>query len=288
MRIRPAEGLALTDPGCYQLSMADEPGFQLKGTAPERYEQYVAPIMAPFVTALLDAVDLCPGATVLDLACGTGFAARAAAAQAGPTGRVFGADVNEEMLRIATTHHLRHYPDIEFTTASADHLPYPDASFDAVVCQQGAQFFPDLTAALTETARVTRPHGRLAATTWAPAALTSPYFAAQHEVIREYGGPEPAASFAAAFACTADDLTASLRTAGFHDAETHELTFDIALPPLADFAPGHLSVLPWAQQILDKDGPEALTAAGEALTARLTAEGTATFSFTATLTTATR
>ncbi|MGW2525192.1 class I SAM-dependent methyltransferase [Streptomyces sp. NPDC001617] len=268
--------------------MADEPGFQLTGTAPERYEQYVAPIMAPFVTALLDAVDLYPGATVLDLACGTGFAARAAAAQAGPTGRVFGADVNEGMLRIATAHHPRHYPDIEFTTASADDLPYPDAAFDAVVCQQGAQFFPDLTAALTEAARVTRPHGHFAATTWAPTALTSPYFSAQHTVIKEYGGPEAAASYAAAFSCTADHLTTSLRTAGFHDAKAHELTFGIALPPLADFAPGHLSVLPWAQQILDKEGPEALTAAGETLTALLTAHGTETFTFTATLTTATR
>src|SRR5689334_22349227 len=143
--------------------MADEPGFQLRGSAPERYEQYLAPIMTPFVTALLDAVDLCPGDTVLDLACGTGFAARAPAAHVGPAGRVHGADVNEAMLKVAVAHHPRHYPDIEFTAAPADDLPYPDATFDAVVCQQGAQFFPDLTAALKETARVTRPEGRFAA-----------------------------------------------------------------------------------------------------------------------------
>lgn len=210
--------------------MADEPGFQLKGNVPERYEHYVAPIMAPFVTALVDAVDLYPGAAVLDLACGTGFAARAAAAQVGPAGRVRGADINEPMLRVAKAHHPRLYPDIEFTAAPADKLPYPDASFDAVVCQQGAQFFPDLTAALTETARVTRPHGRFAATVWAPRALTSPYFAAQHEVLAEYGGPGPADSFAAAFACTADRLTAALRTAGFHEATAHEFTFGITLP----------------------------------------------------------
>lgn len=268
--------------------MADEPGFQLRGSAPERYEQYLAPIMTPFVTALLDAVDLCPGDTVLDLACGTGFAARAAAAQVGPAGRVHGADVNEAMLKVAVAHHPRHYPDIEFTAAPADDLPYPDATFDAVVCQQGAQFFPDLTAALKETARVTRPEGRFAATVWSPGALTSPYFAAQHEVIEEYGGPDPAASFAAAFACTPDRLTTALHTAGFRDPKTHELTFGISLPPLAEFAPGHLSVLPWAQQILDTEGAEALTAAGQALTARLSAHATTTFAFTATLATATR
>ncbi|WP_405871415.1 class I SAM-dependent methyltransferase [Streptomyces sp. NBC_00005] len=267
--------------------MADEPGFQLKGNVPERYEHYVAPIMAPFVTALVDAVDLYPGAAVLDLACGTGFAARAAAAQVGPAGRVRGADINEPMLRVAKAHHPRLYPDIEFTAAPADKLPYPDASFDAVVCQQGAQFFPDLTAALTETARVTRPHGRFAATVWAPRALTSPYFAAQHEVLAEYGGPGPADSFAAAFACTADRLTAALRTAGFHEATAHEFTFGITLPPLAEFAPGHFSCLPWSQQILDTRGPEALAAAAQALTTRLTAHAdTTTFPFTATLATA--
>ena len=32
-------------------------GFQLTGSAPEHYEQFLAPIMAPFVTALLDAAD---------------------------------------------------------------------------------------------------------------------------------------------------------------------------------------------------------------------------------------
>ncbi|MEU6143541.1 methyltransferase domain-containing protein [Streptomyces sp. NPDC047081] len=267
--------------------MADEPGFQLTDTAADRYEHYVAPVMAPFVTAILDAVDLYPGATVLDLACGTGFAARAAAAQVGPTGRVFGADVNEGMLRVAKAHHPRHYPDIEFTTAPADRLPYPDAHFDAVVCQQGAQFFPDLEAALTETARVTRPGGRFAATTWSPTALTSPYMSAQHKIIKEYGGQQAAASFAAAFSCTPDRLTTALHTAGFQEAKAHELAFGITLPPLTEFAPGHLSVLPWAQQILEAEGPTALTEAGRTLATRLTPHAP-TFTFTAILATATR
>lgn len=103
--------------------MADETGFQLKGSAPERYEQYAAPFMAPFVEAVLDAVDLFPGAKVLDLACGTGFAARAAAARVGPAGRVSGADVNDGMVRVARERAPRMYPDIAFTAAPADKLP---------------------------------------------------------------------------------------------------------------------------------------------------------------------
>ncbi|GGY15250.1 class I SAM-dependent methyltransferase [Streptomyces anandii] len=271
--------------------MADASGFQLKGSAPERYEQFVAPIMAPFVTALLEAVELYPGATVLDLACGTGFAARTAAAQVGPAGRVHGADINEGMLKVAEARHPRMYPDIEFTAASADRLPYPDATFDAVVCQQGAQFFPDLDAALAEAARVTRAGGRFAATVWADRSLC-PLFAAQYEVIRDYGGQQAAESFAAVSALTADRLTTALRTAGFEDPATREVTFGITLPPPAEYAPAQLSILPWGQDILDAHGEETLAEAGRAVADRLAdrtaADGTVTLPFTTILATAVR
>ncbi|GAB2996655.1 methyltransferase domain-containing protein [Streptomyces pseudoechinosporeus] len=268
-----------------------ESGFQLTGSAPERYERYVAPIMAPFVEAVVDAVDLFPGATVLDLACGTGFAARVAAARVGPAGRVFGADPNESMLKVAEAHHPRMYPDIEFTAAPADQLPYADDTFDAVVCQQGAQFFPDLDAALAQTARVTRPGGRFAATVWA-SLDRSPYVAAMRRAVEEHGGPEEAAGFADAFSCTADRLTTALRRAGFQDVTDREVTFGITLPPLADFAAGHLSALPWGQTIIETGGQEALTNAGrtvhDLLKDHTAPDGTATFSFTSTLVTAVR
>ncbi|GKQ36991.1 class I SAM-dependent methyltransferase [Streptomyces sp. A012304] len=265
--------------------MADATGFHLKGSAPERYEHYVAPLMAPFVTALVDAADLFPGATVLDLACGTGFAARAAAAQAGPTGRVAGTDVDEAMLKVAVALHPRLYPDIEFTAAPADDLPYADETFDAVLCQQGTQFFPDLDAALREAARVTRPGGRFTATVWTDLDA-SPYFAAQHRAIERYGGPEPAAAFKRAFD-TADRLTTALARAGFHGPTGRELTVPITLPPLEDYVPGHLSATCWGRTLTETAGEEALVRAADALRAALPGD-TSTFPFTATLVTALR
>ncbi|MGW3915772.1 class I SAM-dependent methyltransferase [Streptomyces sp. NPDC005070] len=187
--------------------MADESGFQLKGSGPERYERYAAPFMAPFVEAILDAVDLYPGAKVLDLACGTGFAARAAAARVGPAGRVSGADVNAGMIGMAVERAPRMYPDIRFTVAPAEALPYEDAAFDAVVCQQGVQFFPDLHAAFAEAARVTCPDGRFAATAWAARDLI-PYFVAQYEAVEEYGGKGLAADYEGAFSGTPERLSA--------------------------------------------------------------------------------
>ncbi|WP_340377880.1 methyltransferase domain-containing protein [Streptomyces sp. SS7] len=265
--------------------MADATGFHLKGSAPERYEHYVAPLMAPFVTALVDAADLFPGATVLDLACGTGFAARAAAAQAGPTGRVAGVDVNQGMLEIAVACHPRLYPDIAFTAAPADDLPYPDATFDAVLCQEGAQFFPDLDAALRETARVTRRGGRFAATVWSHLD-ESPYFVAQLRAVEQHGTPESAAGFRSAFAA-ADRLTTSLTGAGFHGLNLRELTFAITLPPLEDYVPGHLAAIPWGQALIETAGEEALARAADTVRAHLPTD-TTTFPFSATLVTAVR
>ncbi|MET8772600.1 methyltransferase domain-containing protein [Streptomyces sp. NPDC004658] len=257
---------------------------------PEGYDTYHAPIMAPFVGELLDAVDLRPGATVLDLACGTGFTARAAAPLVGPTGRVFGVDSDPDMVRVARDRHPRLYPDIEFTVAAADRLPYPDATFDAVVCQQGAQFFPDLDACLAEAARVTRPGGRFAATVWAPLDR-QPYFLAQRRAVEEYGGPDAARHFARPFSGTAERLTTALRTAGYGDTAHREVTFGVALPPLDAYAPAHLATL-WGGLIREAGGEEALTRAArlvrDQLADRVTADGTATLPFTAVLVTATR
>jgi ubiquinone/menaquinone biosynthesis C-methylase UbiE len=271
--------------------MADASGFHLTGSAPERYEQYAAPIMAPFVTALLDAVDLCPGETVLDLACGTGFVARIAASHVGPTGHVCGTDLNEGMLKVAGAHHPRQYPDIEFAAAPADRLPYADAAFDVVVCQQGAQFFPDLDAAMREAARVTRPGGRFAATVWARRDR-SPYLAAQYEALSEHGGRELADSVAAAFSCTPERLTAALEAAGFQDVATREVTFGVTLPPLAEYATGQLSSVPWGQTLADRLGDGFFALAGREIADRLAEhtapDGSATLPFTANLATAKR
>ncbi|MGW6493382.1 class I SAM-dependent methyltransferase [Streptomyces sp. NPDC055056] len=271
--------------------MADESGFQLKGSAPERYERYAAPFMAPFVEAILDAVDLHPGATVLDLACGTGFVARAAAARVGPAGRVSGADINTGMIGVAAEHAPRMYPDIEFTVAPAEGLPYEDAAFDVVVCQQGVQFFPDLEAAFAETARVMRPGGRFAATAWAARELI-PYFAAQYEAVLEHGGKELAEDYEGAFSGTSERLSAALRGAGFHDVAVHRITFGIPFPPLDAYAPGQLSSTSWGQAIVDTAGEDALLRAGRAVHTKLAGhtapDGTATLPFTANLLTGIR
>lgn len=232
----------------------DQPsGFQLEGSGPDNYERFVAPIMAPFVEALLDRAAPGPGAAVLDVACGTGFVSRAATRRVGSAGRVVGADLNPGMLAKARVASAGTDPAIEWHEAPAGALPFPDAEFDIVVCQQGMQFFPDLDAAVAECARVLRPRGRLAATVWAPLER-SPYFRAQQAVVQAIGGDEEGADFAAAFACSPERLSAAFTSAGLRGVTAEEVVAEITLPPLAEFVPGHFAALPWGAALGGADG----------------------------------
>ncbi len=76
-----------------------------------------------------------PGARVLDVGCGTGASALAAARQVGPTGEVIGIDLAERPLEIARQKAAsRNLGNVEFRVADMERLSYPDQHFDAVIC----------------------------------------------------------------------------------------------------------------------------------------------------------
>ena len=228
--------------------MTDQSGFQLSGSAPERYERYVARIMAPFVDALLDAVNLRDRSAVLDVACGTGFAARQAAGRVGPDATIVGIDINAGMLAVARAASAASVPAIDWREASASAIPYPDASFDAVICQQGLQFVTDLEAAVAEMARIARPGATIAATVWAPLER-SPYFQAQSEAIESLLAGGAADSFAAAFSCSAERLKSAFAGAGLVDVTAREVVAEITIDSIGQYVPAHLMALPWGASL---------------------------------------
>lgn len=105
---------------------------------------------------------LAAGEAVLDVGSGPGLLATEMAQEVGPTGRVCGIDVSDSMLALARA---RAMPSgsapVEYRLGGADAVPYPDGSFDAVVCTQVLEYIVDIPAALAEAARVLRPGGRL-------------------------------------------------------------------------------------------------------------------------------
>ena len=110
---------------------------------------------------LLDHAALRPGERVLDLACGSGVVAREAAGRVGVHGQITALDINPAMLAVARTHPAAPgTPDIEWIQGNALALPFAEASFDVVLCQQGFQFFPDCALTSAELRRVLVPGGR--------------------------------------------------------------------------------------------------------------------------------
>jgi len=112
--------------------------------------------------APLAAAALQPGETVLDLGSGAGFDAFLAARAVGPTGRVIGVDMTDEMLGKARTNAERAgVSNVEFRKGYIEALPLEDASIDVVISNCVINLVPDKAAVYREVARVLRPGGRM-------------------------------------------------------------------------------------------------------------------------------
>jgi SAM-dependent methyltransferase len=121
---------------------------------------------------ILDAIEHCtnrlaPPANghVLDVATGTGWAARRLAERGL---RTTGVDFAPDMLAAAREISSARRLDLRFDLGDAEALPYPDASFDAVMSSFGVMFVQRPEDAAAEMARVCKPGGRIALATWTP------------------------------------------------------------------------------------------------------------------------
>lgn len=120
-----------------------------------------------FIPPLLDAAEVGAKMSVLDVGCGPGYVSAAAAQRDAVP---IGLDFSKEMLEIAR----QMFPSIEFREGDAQHLPFPDSTFDRVVANFALLHLADPALACTEACRVLKSGGKFAFTVWAPAA-ESPY-----------------------------------------------------------------------------------------------------------------
>jgi SAM-dependent methyltransferase len=125
----------------------------------------VASRIVPMAEYLADAADLRAGDTVLDVATGSGNAA-IAAARCGC--EVTGVDYVSGLLERGRRRAAAEGLDIRFEDGDAEALPFPDASFDAVISVVGVMFAPDQERTASELLRVCRPGGTIALANWAP------------------------------------------------------------------------------------------------------------------------
>ena len=119
------------------------------------------PTFVGYRDAYLDAMDLAPGAHVLDLGCGTGVVTRALA---GRVGRITGVDQSPVMIQAARrlAAEAGVADRIDFQVGDVHALDLPDGAFDAVVAHTLLSHVTDPAAVLAEIRRVLRPGGLLA------------------------------------------------------------------------------------------------------------------------------
>jgi ubiquinone/menaquinone biosynthesis C-methylase UbiE len=123
---------------------------------------------------VLEALNLRTGERVLELGCGGGYFARAAAQFVGATGRVCAIDISPDQIAAAQTR-CADLAWVECRTADIAALPYADGEFDAVFAVQVLEYLADLDAGLRQIHRMLRQGGRLVivATDWNSAAWHS-------------------------------------------------------------------------------------------------------------------
>lgn len=114
---------------------------------------------------LAEALDLAPGAEVLDVAAGNGNATLACARR---WHRVTSTDYVQGLLDKGRARAAAEGLDVEFRLADAEALPFADARFDAAVSTFGVMFAPNQARAAAELRRVTRPGGRIGLANWTP------------------------------------------------------------------------------------------------------------------------
>jgi ubiquinone/menaquinone biosynthesis C-methylase UbiE len=198
----------------------------------EKHHEIIRQMFAPVTQALADDAQIGSQHAVLDIASGSGEPALSIAAVVGPEGKVFGIDPIPEMVEGARRAAKRlEIKNAQFDVASADRLPFPADTFDAVVSRFGVMFFPSPVDGVREMLRVLKPGRKLALAVWR-FAESNPFFNVLSRVMEQYvASPPPAPDAPDAFRfAQSGKLAGVLSEAGAMAACERLLQFDILAP----------------------------------------------------------
>jgi len=216
---------------------------------PEYYDRDLGPVIFEYYASDMARRVAASGATrVLELAAGTGIVTRRLRDQLPASAHLTATDLNPPMLEVARAK-FRSGEQIAFQPADATALPFPDAAFDAVVCQFGVMFFPDKEKSYREAHRVLAPRGRYFFSVW-DSHRHNPFGRITHEILSGFFPDDPPQFFAVPFGYhLIDPIKESLTDAKFTDIVVSVLSAEQAIPDVAAFARGLIYGNPVIDQI---------------------------------------
>lgn len=238
---------------------------QFDGSIPAHYDRHLGPLFfEPFAEDMARRVTAT--SAVLELACGTGIVTRHLRMALPPGASLVATDLNEAMLDYARA--ALPGAAVEWQQADAQALPFPDAQFDAVVCQFGLMFLPDKSLGFREAGRVLRPGGRFLFNVWA-SLDANPIALLAHEEVRRLVPDDPPMFIPIPFSL--DDvplLTRLAAGAGLTVRRTDRIRLEAEAPSAAGVARGLVLGNPTQHALRDRgitDVEPLIAAVGTAL-----------------------
>lgn len=245
---------------------------QFVGSIPEIYDEHLGPLFFHFSAADLGrrvSMAMPQARKVLEIACGTGISTQYLSDSLDPDTEIVATDLNDAMWEYAREKRggLR---NVTFEQADAQHLPFEDESFDAVICQFGIMFVPDKALALAEMARVVRPDGLVAFNVW-DSLETNRVAGIAHETIASFFSDDPPDFLTVPFGSyQVDPICRLIDGAGLRDPEVQVVSARIERPDARSVARGFVEGNPGILQIQERataNPEEIVTAVAEALEA---------------------
>ena len=232
------------------------------GAIPAMYDRYLGPMFTPYSDQLAARVGALATGAVLETAAGTGIVTALLAERLPQSVAITATDLNQPMLDFAAA--KPGMQRVTFRQADAMQLPFPDASFDAVVCQFGVMFFPDKPRAHAEARRVLRPGGRYLFNVWDEISANPLIEAVEDSVAALYPARPPRFMTRTPFGYyDPPKIRADLRAGGFEDCTIEVISGEWRARSAADPAIGLTQGTPLRADIEAVD-PTGLARATEA------------------------
>ena len=223
------------------------------GSIPEHYDAGLGPMI--FVDYADDMSRRAAGLRperVLETAAGTGIVSRRLRDHLPPATQLVSTDLSPAMIEIAKAK-FKSSETIVFQPADATALPFPDASFDAVVCQFGVMFYPDKDKSYSEVHRVLAPGGHYLFNVWDSHRYNA-FGRIPHELLARSFPDDPPQFQSIPYSYGFEPIRDSLVAAGFSDITAHVIRFEKDVGDATGLARGIVFGSPVADQIRARGG----------------------------------